>query len=212
MNYKIAVAIICSIVVQDPSQAGTIIKLGVVGTTYSIAEPDMLSQLQGQVAKNDHARKQWLEQIKTYQPADLHNLPQATTDRTFQVDMTYTLNRDLTDADGKLIYPKGYSFNPLDYINFPGGIVVIDGAAPEQVAWFKQTPYAENHQMKLLITDGLAPELIQILQRPVFYLTKDIAKRLQLKAVPSLIFQRGKRMHVQEINLTDEQQGSNDAK
>lgn len=210
MNYKIAVAIICSIVAQGPTLAGTIINLGVVGTTYPIAEPDMLAELQGQVAKNNHARKQWHEQIKTYQPADLHNLPRATTDRTFQVDMTYTLNRDLTDADGKLIYPKGYSFNPLDYINFPGGIVVIDGADPEQVAWFKQTPYAENHQMKLLITDGLAPELIQTLQRPVFYLTEDIAKRLQLKAVPSLIFQREKRMHVQEINLTDEQQGYND--
>ncbi|WP_319549527.1 hypothetical protein [Desulfogranum marinum] len=213
MNCRIATAIICSIVAVSSAQAGTITNLGVVGTTYPIAESDILAELRGQVAKNNHARKQWCEQIKTYQPADLHNLPLATTDRTFQVDMTYSLNRDLTDADGKLIYPKGYTFNPLDYINFPGCILVIDGADPEQVAWFKQTPYAENHQVKLLITEGMAPELIQTLQRPVFYLTEDIAKRLQLQAVPSLIFQREKMMHVQEIKLSDEQQqGPDDEK
>lgn len=206
MNCKIAAAILWSIVAVSTVQAGTIRNLGVVGATYSIPEPSILADLQGQVAKNNHAKQQWHEQIKTYQPGELYNLPQATTDRTYQVDMTYTLNRDLTDADGKLIYPKGYTFNPLNYIDFPGAIIVIDGANPNQVAWFKQTPYAENHQMKLLITDGLAPELIQTLQRPVFYLTEDIARRLQLQAVPSLIFQREKMMHVHEIKLSDKQQ------
>lgn len=206
MNCKIAAIIIIAIAAVNSAQGRTITYLGVVGTTYPIVEPDMLADLQKQVLRNKEARKQWVEQIKTYQPADLQALPQATADRTYQVDMTYTLSRNLTDADGKTIYPKGYSFNPLNYINFPGGIVVIDGGAPAQVEWFKQTPYAENHQVKLLITDGLALELIETLQRPVFYLTEDIASRLQLQAVPSLIFQQGNRMLVREIKPTKEKQ------
>jgi len=206
VSCKIAAILIAASVVAGPAQGQTITNLGVVGTTYPIAEPDMLADLQEQVRRNKEARKQWVEQIKTYQPADLQALPQATADRTYQVDMTYTLNRNLTDADGKIIYPKEYSFNPLNYINFPGSIVVIDGGNPAQVKWFKQTPYADNHQVKLLITDGLAPELIETLQRPVFYLTEDIASRLQLQAVPSLIFQQGNRMLVREIKPTKEQQ------
>jgi conjugal transfer pilus assembly protein TraW len=27
-----------------------------------------------------------------------------------------------------VLYPKGYSFNPLDYVSYPGVLVVIDGA------------------------------------------------------------------------------------
>ncbi|MCP3867839.1 MAG: hypothetical protein GY703_07040, partial [Gammaproteobacteria bacterium] len=107
MNCRIAAAIIASIVAVSPAQAGTITDLGVVGTTYPIAEPDMLAELQGQTASNEHTRKQWIEEVRTFQPTNLHKLPPATADRVYQVDMTYTLNRNRTDADGKIIYPKG---------------------------------------------------------------------------------------------------------
>jgi len=30
--------------------------------------------------------------------------------------MTYTLKEDITGADGKVIYPKGYQYNPMEYM------------------------------------------------------------------------------------------------
>ncbi len=193
-------------VMTSPAQGKVITNLGAAGMTYPVVEPGMLADVQKQVLQNKEVREQWVERIKSYQPADLQKLPRAVTDRTYTVDMTYTLNSDLTDANGKITYPSGYSFNPLDYINLPGGIVVIDGDNPDEVEWFKQSPYADNHQIKLLISDGLALDLIDTLQRPVFYLTEDMASRLQLKAVPALIFQQGNRMLVREIKLAREQE------
>ena len=32
----------------------------------------------------------------------------------------------MTDSEGKVLYPKGYTFNPLNYLSFSGGLVVID--------------------------------------------------------------------------------------
>ncbi len=37
------------------------------------------------------------------------------------------------------------------------------------------------------------------LKRSVFYLTDEIAERLQLAAVPSLVFQKGDKLEVREI-------------
>ena len=140
-----------------------------------------------------------LARIKNYQPANLFALPRATADRTFLVDMTYTLDRDLVDADGKIIYPRGYTFNPLDYTGLSGGLVIIDGDDPAQVKWFMTSPYLENHRARLLLSNGHAAELITRLQRPVFYLTDDIGRRLRLAAVPSVVIQQGDRMQVREI-------------
>jgi len=80
--------------------------LGVVGETYPIVEPDVVVELKEQAAKTKKlSGDEFREQMKSYQPEDLHHLPRATMNRTFLVDMTYTLDRDLLDGDGKVIYP-----------------------------------------------------------------------------------------------------------
>jgi conjugal transfer pilus assembly protein TraW len=180
--------------------SGAIKNLGVVGKTYPVVEPDVLAELKEEAAReNRFGDNAFLERMKTYQPEDIHNLPQATMDRTFLVDMTYTLERDLLDGDGKVIYPRGFTFNPLDYVSFSGGILVIDGNDSAQIKWFKETPYADNHQVRLLLSDGYAYELINQFKRSVFYLTDEIADRLHLSAVPALIIQKGDRLQVREF-------------
>jgi hypothetical protein len=77
--------------------------------------------------------------------------------------------------------------------------VVIDGDDPLHVDWFKTSPYFENYRTKLLLTDGYASPLVEKLKRPVFYLTDDISKRLQIAAVPSVVIQKGNKMLVSEV-------------
>ncbi len=179
--------------------------LGVAGETYPVVEPDVVAELKEQAAKTKKVSDdEFREQIKSYQPEDLHHLPRATMDRTFLVDMTYTLDRDLLDGDGKVIYPRGFTFNPLDYVSFSGGMLVIDGDDPTQVKWFTKTPYANNHRIRLLLSGGYAYKLIEELKRSVFYLTDEIADRLQLAAVPSLVIQQDKKLLVREFLVPEE--------
>ena len=178
--------------------------LGVVGETYPIVEPDVVAELKEEVAKTKLSDDEFSEQMKSYQPEDLHHLPRATMDRTFLVDMTHTLDRDLLDGDGKVIYPRGFTFNPLDYVSFSGGMLVIDGSDPMQVKWFTKTHYANNHRIRLLLSGGYAYKLIEELKRSVFYLTDEIADRLQLTAVPSLVIQQNKKLQVREFLVPEE--------
>jgi conjugal transfer pilus assembly protein TraW len=193
--------------------AGATLHLGSVGETYPVIEADVVAELRQEAAKLAAKNKLPLSrQMKTYQPANLHPLPRATENKSFPVDMSYTLSQDLLDGQDNLLYAKGYTFNPLDYIAFPGGLVVIDGADPVQIEWFKKTPYAGNHRVRLLLSNGSAFELTEKLNRPVFYLTNDIAERLQLEAVPSIVVQNENKMLVQEVMLPQDKQGGPDGK
>lgn len=195
----VATAAVVALFLATPALA-TVKDLGTVGRTYPVVEPDGMAEIQQTSERMKEFQGEMLaERIKNYQPANLHPLPRATADRTFLVDMTYTLDRDLADSDGKVIYPKGYTFNPLDYITLPGGLVIIDGDDPAQVKWFKASPFCKNHQARLLLANGQAAALTKTLQRPVFYLTDDIARRLHLAAVPSVVVQKGGKVQVMEF-------------
>ena len=175
--------------------------LGRFGKVYPIVEPNLIEELQRKAPPVD------LEQIRkdheTYQPENLVKLPKTKADGSFQVDMTYTLDHDITDAQGNILYKKGFTFNPMEYVNFRGGFVVIDGSDAKQVQWFKATKYFGNKQALLLLTDGYAAQLAKDLHRPVFFLTKDMQSRLKLKSVPSIVVPVGMKLMVQEVRLEE---------
>lgn len=184
-------------------------ELGVFGAVYEIAEKDALKEIEEKarevnmnriINRGDLARK-----VKNYTPEDLKdvNLPPARKERTFFVDMTYTLDRDIADESGNVVYPKGYAFNPLDYVTYPGVIVILDGKSRRQVAWFRGSEYSKDMKTKLLITDGFYTELSGMLRRPVFYVGRAIVEVLQIKAVPSVVRQKGALMEVKEIPVNE---------
>lgn len=200
MRYRMAVMLLITLLVTDPLHAA-IRELETAGETYPVIEPDMLAELKQHAANTDRFREEMQKSIREYQPTGAHRLPPATAARTIAVDMTYTVNENITDGDGRVLYPKGYTFNPLKYVTLPGGLLVLDGDDPNQVEWFRTSPYYADHRIKLLLSNGRAADLIEKLQRPVFYLTDDIARRLQLSAVPSLVVQQGQEMEVHEFYL-----------
>ena len=174
--------------------------LGAIGRTYPIVEPDLVEEIKASIDYEKMA-KAMEENWQNYKAKDIHALPAAGRDRTFFVDMTYTLDHDILGQNGEIMYQRGLTWNPLDYVSLPGGLVVINSEDARQVEWFLKSPYNKNRQQKLLISAGLAAPLIKQLNRPVFYLTKTIADRLQLAAVPCVITQNGKKMMVQEIKI-----------
>ena len=205
--YTLILISVSSLFVSQAVMAATVVRdLGTAGATYPVVEPDLVTELKNQALRQHTTRDtvQLQDQLKTYQPANLHTLPHATADRSFLVNMNYTVTQDVVDGEGTIIYPRGFIFNPLDYLRFPGGLVVIDGADPLHITWFQNTNYAKNDQARLLLSDGSAYELSRQLKRSVFYLTTDIAERLQLAAVPSVVVQEGRDVRVHEIKLVRE--------
>lgn len=186
--------------------------LGVLGATYSIAERDALEEIQERASAVDWQktmdRGKAEERIKDYKPRNLSKLPRALEDRTSLVDMTYTLDIDIPDGKGGILYPKGYTFNPLEHVSFPNTIVVIDGSDEEQVDWFSKSDYADDYRTTFMISDGSYYDLMKKFKRPVYFADDRIVDRFRLRTVPSVIRQKGSYMEVCECGIkkkTDDQ-------
>lgn len=182
--------------------------LGTIGRVYPVAETDALSEIREAASRVDKSKNMSQEMIRTkvhdFRPNTLHPLPSAKADKVFQLDMTYTLASDIPDGKGGVLYPKGYAFNPLEYVSLTSVLVVIDAGDKRQVDWFKTSPYAVDYHARLLLSGGDYYDLTKKLDRPVFYLMDDVAKRLQLAAVPSVVRQSGKKLEVTEVLIPDE--------
>jgi len=176
--------------------------LGRCGAVYPIAERDALEEIHARARQVDWNkildREKAKAKIKAWRPPNLVALPVAKNERTFNVDMTYATEFDVPDGKGKILYPKGYRFNPMEYLFLPNIIVVIDGTDPRQVDWFQRSVFAPDVRVMLLIVRGAWAELTQKLKRPVFYANKKIVDRLGLVAVPCTAMQRGTLMEIHE--------------
>jgi conjugal transfer pilus assembly protein TraW len=110
--------------------------LGTFGATYSIVEKDALEEIRDKARTTNweraFSREMWEKKLRAYRPSELKALPRAERENVFTVDLTYTLDFDIPDGKGGILYPKGYTFNPLDYVSFPNTLVFIDGSDPIQ--------------------------------------------------------------------------------
>lgn len=179
--------------------------LGMLGAVYPIAEKDALTEFQERAGAVDwpkvFEKKKWEKKIKDYKAPDMVKLPPARENRTRLVDMTWSSEFDVPDGKGGVLYPKGYTFNPLEYLFLPQTLVFIDGTDREQVLWLKNSPYQGDLKTVLLLVDGSYFDMSKELKRPAFYANRKIVERLDIRAVPSVAVQNGKVMQVREYRL-----------
>ena len=172
--------------------------LGVVGKVYSITERSALDEIKERAAAVDW--KKHLAQIKPdkYRPVNKVVLPRATKPSVRLVDMTYTLEMDIPDGKGGILYPRGYCFNPLDYVSYPRTIVLINAEDKAQTKWFRASKYSGRTDVVLLITDGPFVDVSKEMMRPVYFADNRIKEKFELKALPSVVRQSGRAMEVTE--------------
>lgn len=176
--------------------------LGTYGMTYQISEKDALAEIEARARQVDWNKVLDKKKVENYQgPPDRMSLPRAKRNRSFLVDMTYSTEIDVPDGKGGILYPKGYTFNPLDYVTYPKTLVVINGSDPDQVKWLAGSEYDKRLDVTLLLTEGSFKTVAKKVSRPVFYADRKIIERLKLQAVPSIIRQKGRMMEVTEVVL-----------
>ncbi|MDL1978029.1 MAG: hypothetical protein LWX52_08045 [Deltaproteobacteria bacterium] len=207
MSYKFALLQVTAfflLAVFAPTDGMAAIRtLGTFGNTYPIAEKNAIEEMKKKAAQTDWSKhldkEKQAKAIKNFRPQGLRSLPRVTDPETFLVDMTYSLEFDITDQRGVIIYPKGFTFNPLDYMDYPRTLVFIDGSDKDQVQWLKSSEYVGTAM--ILVTDGVFWDVRKELNRHVYYATNQIIDRLGVKAVPSIAYQSGRYMEIKEVDV-----------
>jgi len=180
--------------------------LGRHGNVYEVVEPDFLDVIEARaraLEKDSEAIKRRMrERAEAYRPRNAVDLPPAKKNGVRLVDMTYTLEFDITDGKGNVVYPKGFQFNPLEYVPFNETLVILNGTREREIRWFLSSRYANEPGVKVLLTEGRWMEVKKSLGRHVYYLTDFMAGRLHIEATPSVVRAKSnKYMEVMEFKV-----------
>jgi conjugal transfer pilus assembly protein TraW len=206
---RTAAVIAMLLAVCSASAYAAVRNLGTVGTTYEIEEPDALQEIEERAAAVDpeSVRKELKQKFINYRPSDMTSLPPATTDYSYTVDVSHTLEYDIPSVDSEgnvtgVLYPRGYTFNPLDYLPAdPPPLVVFNGTRKEELEWVRNHYAGEN--VMLLTTAGSFRDITESMMTPVYYLTRIIAEKLELKHTVSVVYRKGHQLQV-DVHAIDE--------
>jgi len=181
---------------------------GVIGKTYPIIERDLIEVIHERIQQKkesgelDALHRGMAERSKGYarRPPGVA-LPRAEEYRVTEVNPVYTLEKDITDADGKVIFKAGTKVNPLEVNPLTKTLCFIDGDDPEQVIWLK-TYCGKDLRNKLIMVNGDYLAVTEKTGMRIYFDQRGyLVERFGIKAVPAVIRQNGKVLYVEEFPI-----------
>jgi conjugal transfer pilus assembly protein TraW len=187
------------------------VDLGSIGPTYPISEANLLEfiaqrlrekQANGELARlQDQARERGIQAVRQPQPvAGLRTTQQP---RTFYFDPSFTLDRNILDPQGHLMFAAGSRHNPLDVVSLSRHLLFFDARDARQVSRARELIQRYRGQLKAILTAGSYLDLMKAWRTPVYYDQQGVlTRRLGIAQVPALVSQEGKRLRVDELEVT----------
>ena len=191
------------------AQPGPAKDLGVRGTVWPVAEPDLLTEIKTRLgameASGDLARirREALEDARERieKPGRVEGIVPAVSHRTRLFDPSVTVKRDIRAHDGALIAARGTRINPLDVLPLARDLLFIDGARPVEVAWALR----HHRPARIVLVAGRPLDLMRAHGRQFFFDQGGrLSKRFGLRSTPSLVAAEGSVLRITEVPLDDE--------
>ena len=184
--------------------------LGTLGPTYGIAEPHLLEliaqrlrdkQRSGELQRlMQEAQARGVESVKS--PAPVAGLRTTRTARSYYVDPSFTLERNIVDAEGRLLFPAGTRKNPLEVVSMSKRLLFFDARDRRQVAQARELIARYDGKVKPILTAGSYLDLMQTWQVPVYFDQQGtLTRRLGIGQVPALVSQEGLKLRIDEMAL-----------
>lgn len=183
--------------------------LGTVGPTYAITEPHLLRMIEQRLREKEQsgelarlqqaARERGIAAVR--QPAPLAGLAPTRHPRTFYVDPSFTLDRNVFDDKGNLMFAAGTRKNPLEVVTLSRQLLFFDARDKMQVASASALmARAPGGRIKPILTGGSYLDLMKSWRIPVYYDQHAVlTRRLGIAQVPALVSQEGLRLRIDEL-------------
>lgn len=185
--------------------------LGTIGPTYAISETHLLAFIEqrlrekersGELARlADQARARGVETVT--HPLPIPGIKPAETARTFYFDPSFTLDRNILDAQGHLLFAAGMRRNPLEVVSLSKRLLFFDARDRRQVARARELMSADPGRVKPILTAGSYLDLMKAWRVPVYYDQQGLlTRRFGIAQVPALVSQEGSRLRIDELEVT----------
>lgn len=191
----------------SPAQAAD---LGTIGPTYGITEPHLLNFIEQRLRDKERsgelqrlmqdAQARGIDAVK--RPAPVPDLRATVTARTFYVDPSFTLDRNIVDAQGRLMFAAGLRKNPLDVVSLSKQLLFFDARDSRQVTRARELIARYDGKVKPILTGGSYLDLMKAWRVPVYFDQQgSLTRRFGIRQVPALVSQEGLRLRIDEVAL-----------
>lgn len=162
--------------------------------TYKISEPDMLDEIMAKKDTLERSIKQQMDAEKDHvQNLSGEPLLKAPKTYSYYVDPTYTLKQDIPRVDNQgrqvgILYPKGYTFNPIEYLPIlPPPIIVIDACDQKELDFAKR--YISTSPNAMIASSGCAlKKFPKNFNRHLFLVSPEMKEKFKLKYTVSVVY------------------------
>ncbi|WP_284620621.1 type-F conjugative transfer system protein TraW [Aquabacterium humicola] len=184
------------------------IDLGTLGPTYPIAEPHLLEMIQQRLRDKERsgelqrlmeaARSRGAAAVR--RPPAVPGLKPTQAPRTYYLDPTFTLDRNIVDAQGRLMFAAGTRKNPLEIVSLSRRLLFFDGRDVRQVERARQLTLEPGSKVKLILTGGSYLDLMKAWKVPVYFDQHGLlVRRFGIRQVPAIVSQEGLRLRIDEV-------------
>lgn len=176
--------------------------MGVVGHTYEIKEKNFYDLLAERAPLAEQRLKELMKKAtkEALVVKGFDSITPARQNKSFNIDPTYTLPVDIKNPiTGEVLFAKGYTVNPADYVEFPRSIVVNLNRKVEVDYLLKN----KNKFEVVLVAKGNIGDFMARHKIWVYKLMPEIVERFKISKTPSTIEQDGKMIKITEIALKD---------
>ena len=186
------------------------IDLGTIGPVYPIEEPHLLDfiakrlqekERSGELKKlEEQARARGIDAVR--HPVAVAGIKPTQTARTFYYDPTFTLDRNVLDDKGNLLFAAGTRKNPLEIVALSKHLLFFDGRDKRQVMRARELIAFYNGRVKPILVGGSYLDLMKSWRTPVYYDQQGaLTRRFGIKHVPAIVSQEGLRLRIDELVL-----------
>ena len=188
--------------------------LGVWGTVYPIAEEDLrdfiykrLNVLQ-QNGELEKMKQAFIKNVTehTLRPKSVDGLSTTEQPKTFFYDPTFILQKNIEDADGKVLFLVGTKVNPLDRVQLHSVMFFLNSDDKRQITWAIKN--AKNFQyVKYILVQGNIKEASDALNNKVYFdQYGKLVHKLGILHIPSIVQQNEKKLKIQEYAVKEYEQ------
>mgnify|MGYP001604686895 CR=1 FL=1 len=186
------------------------IDLGALGPTYGIGEPHLLNFIEQRLRDKERTGElqRLIEQAQTRgtdavtRPQPIPGLRVTETARTFYFDPSFTLDRNIIDGQGHLLFAAGLRKNPLEVVSLSKHLLFFDARDRRQVARARDLITRYDGKVKPILTGGSYLDLMRAWRMPVYYDQQGtLTRRFGIQQVPAIVSQEGARLRIDEVML-----------
>jgi len=181
--------------------------LGTIGTTFPIAEENLLTFIHQRLAmykkdgKLKAMKKEFIKRVKkqAMNPTPVAGMHTTDVPKTFLYNPSIEVTHNVYGLHGTVIVKAGTVVNPLTKVPLDTTLLFLNADSKRQVAWVEKAMQKYPENMVILVKGNLLKAYHNIHERIYFDQYGKITKQLGIHFVPAIVTQKGLRLQIQEV-------------